>query len=103
MRAHEGSRQGVFLGFNTFTNVKSGFNEAVSSSSISISTAENVSNEAKNGILPHKKLHLDQPLSTLASGAHTSPKKVQLDTVIAIGLMLTLFSPLTSLSFPADF
>ncbi|KAL6215746.1 hypothetical protein ACLB2K_015174 [Fragaria x ananassa] len=75
MRAYEGSRQGVFLGFNTFTNVKSGFNEAVSSSSISISTAENVSNEAKNGILQHKKLHLDQPSSTLASGPHTSPKQ----------------------------
>nr|XP_011459115.1 PREDICTED: uncharacterized protein LOC101310091 isoform X2 [Fragaria vesca subsp. vesca] len=75
MRAHEGSRQGAFLGFNTFTNVKSGFNEAVSSSSISISTAENVSNEAKNGILQHKKLHLDQPSSTLASGVHTSPKQ----------------------------
>ncbi|XP_062020505.1 uncharacterized protein LOC133736911 isoform X2 [Rosa rugosa] len=76
MRAHEGSEQGAFLGVNTYTNVKSGFNEVVSSSSIRISTAEKVPNEAKNGILQHKKLHLDQPSYTLASGAHTSPKQI---------------------------
>ncbi|KAM5565118.1 hypothetical protein ABKV19_019242 [Rosa sericea] len=76
MRAHEGSEQGAFLGVNTYTNVKSGLNEVVSSSSIRISTAEKVPNEAKNGILQHKKLHLDQPSYTLASGAHTSPKQI---------------------------
>ncbi|XP_040364687.1 uncharacterized protein LOC112171858 isoform X3 [Rosa chinensis] len=76
MRAHEGSEQGAFLGVNTYTNVKSGFNEVVSSSSIRISTAEKVSNEAKNGILQHKMLRLDQPSYTLASGAHTSPKQI---------------------------
>lgn len=103
MRAHEGSEQGAFLGVNTYTNVKSGFNEVVSSSSIRISTAEKVPNEAKNGILQHKKLRLDQPSYTLASGAHTSPKQVNLDTVTAIGLWLMLFSLLSGLLFPADF
>ncbi|XP_050363777.1 uncharacterized protein LOC126782556 isoform X2 [Argentina anserina] len=71
---HEGSRQGAFLG--AITNVQSGLNEAVSSSSISVSTAQILPHEAKNSILQNKKFHQDQPSSTLASGARTSPKEV---------------------------
>lgn len=82
MRAHEGSKQGALLGVNIYKNVKNGINEVVSGSSISISTAEKTPNEAKNGTLQHRKLLQDQPLSTLASGAYTSPKQVKLITVM---------------------
>ena len=95
---HEGSRQGAFLGVNNCTSAQSGLNEAVSSTS-----AEIVPDEAKNGMLQQKKLHQDQPSSSLISGAHTSPKQVKLEIVPLICFLLMLFSLLTSLLFHADF
>lgn len=73
LRPQEGLKQGVVLGIDNVDGVNIGLKGVVSASSIG--TVEKNSNGAKSGILQQRRLHKEQPQSSLHSEGCTLHKK----------------------------